>query len=230
MVDCPVSLFLSQKIIFKAMETSTGASPKTYPLQIGISVSSIKPAPTPKSTQSLQVLNSETFRANSITGLRRPVLLWMQEYLFLGIGLTQKSKIQVNLTLERYLWEWNCLSSVEVVAAYHSSLIRDAWRILTNNAKWAKLDFNMASTINLSLTDELRKFIERNCGDDGLYSTPSEFIRDLLREKKERQEAAALRDGVLEGYRDLLEGRTVEFTGDLKASLQEARLKEKSGW
>jgi antitoxin ParD1/3/4 len=88
----------------------------------------------------------------------------------------------------------------------------------------------MASTINLSLTDELRKFIDRNCGDDALYSTPSEFIRDLLREKKESQEAAALRDGVLEGYRDLLEGRTVEFTGDLKAALQEARLKEKSGW
>ena len=51
----------------------------------------------------------------------------------------------------------------------------------------------MASTINLSLTDELRSFIDSNCGDTGLYATPSEFLRDLLREKKERQEAAALR-------------------------------------
>ncbi len=88
----------------------------------------------------------------------------------------------------------------------------------------------MASTINLSLTDELRSFIDSNCGKDGLYATPSEFLRDLLREKKERQEAAAIRDGVLEGYRDLLEGKTLEFKGSLRASLEEAQKREKSGW
>ena len=77
----------------------------------------------------------------------------------------------------------------------------------------------MSSSINLSLTDELRQYIDSNCGDDGLYSTPSEFLRDILREKKDRQEAAALRDGVLQGYQDLIAGRTVEFTGDLRASL-----------
>jgi len=88
----------------------------------------------------------------------------------------------------------------------------------------------MASTINLSLTDELRSFIDENCGDNGLYATPSEFLRDLLRERKQKQEAAALRDSVLEGYRDLMKGRTVEFTGDLKKALNEAKQKEKSGW
>ena len=88
----------------------------------------------------------------------------------------------------------------------------------------------MPSTINLSLTDELRIFIDSNCGDGGLYATPSEFLRDLLREKKERLEAAAIRAGVLEGYRDLIEGRTVEFTGDLCSSLDEAKQREKSGW
>ena len=88
----------------------------------------------------------------------------------------------------------------------------------------------MASTINLSLTDELRSFIDSNCGDTGLYATPSEFLRDLLREKKERQEAAALRDGVLEGYHDLLEGKTVEFKGSLCASLKKAQQYETSGW
>lgn len=88
----------------------------------------------------------------------------------------------------------------------------------------------MASTINLSLTDELRHFIDRNCGDQGLYATPSEFVRDLLREKKERQEAAALRDGVLEGYGDLHEGRSIEYKGDLRSTLSEARQREQSGW
>ncbi len=88
----------------------------------------------------------------------------------------------------------------------------------------------MASTINLSLTNELRAFIDSRCGDDGLYATPSEFLRDLLREKKERLEAAAIRDGVLEGYRDLIESRTIEFTGDLLSSMDEAKQREKSGW
>lgn len=88
----------------------------------------------------------------------------------------------------------------------------------------------MSSTINLSLTSELRNFIDRNCGDGGYYATPSEFLRDLLREKKERMEAAALRDGVLEGYRDLMDGRTIEFQGDLRASLKEAKQREQGGW
>lgn len=48
----------------------------------------------------------------------------------------------------------------------------------------------MSSTLNLSLTDELRSFIERNCRKRTLYSTPSEFVRDVLRNKKERLEAA----------------------------------------
>ena len=86
------------------------------------------------------------------------------------------------------------------------------------------------NTINLSLTDELRSFIDSNCGDNGLYATPSEFLRHLLREKKERQEAAAIRDGVLQGYRDLLEGRTVEFRGNLRSCLNEAKQRELSGW
>jgi len=100
---------------------------------------------------------------------------------------------------------------------------------LTKVAKIGYISF-MPSTINLSLTEELRAFVDRNCGDQGLYATPSEFFRDLLREKKERQEAAAIRDGVLEGYRDLLEGRSVEFDGSLHSALDEASEREQSGW
>lgn len=88
----------------------------------------------------------------------------------------------------------------------------------------------MSSSINLSLTDELRSFVDRNCGDDGLYATPSEFVRDLLREKKERQEAAALRDGVHQAYQDLQAGRVIEFEGDLRANLKAAKQKEIKGW
>jgi antitoxin ParD1/3/4 len=88
----------------------------------------------------------------------------------------------------------------------------------------------MSSSINLALTDELRAFIDRSCGDGTLFATPSEFMRDVLREKKERMEAAEMRDAILEGYRDLIEGRVVEFKGDLRASLKEAQLREKRDW
>ena len=88
----------------------------------------------------------------------------------------------------------------------------------------------MSSTINLSLTDELRAFIDRSCGDGTLYATPSEFLRDLLRKKKERLKAAQIRDGILEGYQDLIAGKVVEFKGDLRQALKEARRREKQGW
>jgi antitoxin ParD1/3/4 len=88
----------------------------------------------------------------------------------------------------------------------------------------------MSSSINLSLTDELRAFIDRNCGDGTLFATPSEFLRQVLREKKERMESAEMRDAILEGYRDLIDGRVVEFKGDLRASLKEAQRREKQAW
>ncbi len=86
------------------------------------------------------------------------------------------------------------------------------------------------SSINLSLTDELRAFIDSNCGDGTLYATPSEFLRDVLREKKNRMDAAATRDAILEGYQDLIEDRTVEFTGDIRKVMKEARKRERNDW
>lgn len=79
----------------------------------------------------------------------------------------------------------------------------------------------MSGSINLSLTDELRKFIDRNTGDGSLYATPSEFIRSLLREKKERQEAAELRHSIIEGYQDAITGRVIRFSGDLRKDMQQ---------
>ncbi len=78
----------------------------------------------------------------------------------------------------------------------------------------------MANSLNLSLTDELRAFIDQNCGDGTLYATPSEFVRDILRRHKSQQEAANVRDAIIEGYQDALAGRTVAFDGDLKGLLK----------
>jgi antitoxin ParD1/3/4 len=91
-------------------------------------------------------------------------------------------------------------------------------------------DIQIVKSINLSLTDELRAFIDQNSGDGTLYSTPSEFLRDVLREKKERMEAAELREGIVEGYRDLIEGRVIEFTGNLRKTMKEAKRRDAKGW
>ena len=80
----------------------------------------------------------------------------------------------------------------------------------------------MASTLNLSLTDELRNFIDSNCGDGTLYATPSEFVRDLLRQKKLQLDAAAARDAILAGYQDALEGRVTPFDGGLRKLLKKS--------
>ncbi|MCU7835378.1 MAG: hypothetical protein KZQ83_08995 [gamma proteobacterium symbiont of Taylorina sp.] len=63
--------------------------------------------------------------------------------------------------------------------------------------------------MNLSLTNELRTFIISNSGDGTDYATPSEFIRSIVREKKEKLEAAALRTAVIEGYQDAIAGRSI---------------------
>ncbi|MCH8921701.1 MAG: hypothetical protein IIA67_00980 [Planctomycetes bacterium] len=77
----------------------------------------------------------------------------------------------------------------------------------------------MGRTLNLSLTDELRAFVDENSGDGTLYATPSEFVRALLRDRKERQQAAEIRDAILEGYQDAIAGRSVEFRGSLRELL-----------
>ncbi len=79
----------------------------------------------------------------------------------------------------------------------------------------------MGSSINLSLTDELRAFVDANSGEGTRHATPGEFVRELLRQEKSRQDAAAARDAILEGYQDAIEGRTHLFTGDLRSLLKE---------
>ncbi len=81
----------------------------------------------------------------------------------------------------------------------------------------------MSSTLNLSLTDELRAFVDSSSGDGTLYATPSEFVRDLLRQRKAHEEATQVRQGILEGYQDALTGRTVEFKGDLKSLMAKVK-------
>lgn len=87
----------------------------------------------------------------------------------------------------------------------------------------------MAKTesLNIALTDEMKKFVSSQSGSGTLYSTPSEYVRDLIRHEKDRQEAAAIRNAIIQGYSDVIYSRTHKFSGDLIADLK-AHKKRKS--
>lgn len=81
----------------------------------------------------------------------------------------------------------------------------------------------MSNARKLSLTDALRAFVDQNSGDGTLFTTPGEFVRSVLREKKmERLEAARVRAAILEGYQDAIEKRTVSSHGNLRPLFQQS--------
>ncbi|TQV82778.1 ribbon-helix-helix domain-containing protein [Aliikangiella coralliicola] len=62
----------------------------------------------------------------------------------------------------------------------------------------------MSSSLNLSLTEELRDFVDSRTGDSGLYATPSEYLRDLIRRDMESQKTVV---HVLDGLSDIKHNR-----------------------
>lgn len=48
----------------------------------------------------------------------------------------------------------------------------------------------MPSTINLQLTDHLRQYVDSRTSDFDIYSTPSEYLRDLIRRDMEKRQAS----------------------------------------
>jgi antitoxin ParD1/3/4 len=62
----------------------------------------------------------------------------------------------------------------------------------------------MAKALNVSLTEPLREFIDRRTGEGGIFATPSEYLRALIRQDMEQMDVV---DHVLAGLRDVGEGR-----------------------
>ena len=54
----------------------------------------------------------------------------------------------------------------------------------------------MSSSLNVQLTDALRKYVDERASDKDVYATPSEYIRDLIRQDMQDR-AVAL--NILEG-------------------------------
>jgi antitoxin ParD1/3/4 len=86
------------------------------------------------------------------------------------------------------------------------------WHLLTSIASMGVLRYRqistkepiVSSTLNVQLTDALRKYVDERASDKDVYATPSEYIRDLIRQDMQDR-AVAL--NILEGLGDLRHGR-----------------------
>ena len=62
----------------------------------------------------------------------------------------------------------------------------------------------MSSSLNISLTDELRSYVNSRASDADVYATPSEYIRDLIRQDMENRHIVT---HVMHGLDDARQGR-----------------------
>ena len=88
----------------------------------------------------------------------------------------------------------------------------------------------MSDRINARLSQPLAEFVDRMVGEAGLYETPSEYVRDLIRRDMERRDGQFVQDAILTGYRDLAAGRVFASTGNFKADMAMLDRKEVDGW
>lgn len=65
----------------------------------------------------------------------------------------------------------------------------------------------MTSSLNVQLTNELRRYIDMRASDEDVYSTPSEYIRDLVR--RDMEEWTIVSD-VLQGHKEVRAGTFVK--------------------
>lgn len=83
------------------------------------------------------------------------------------------------------------------------------WHLLISIATAGKMQpsdeifpecLTLSSSLNVQLTDALRKYVDERASDKDVYATPSEYIRDLIRQDMQDR-AIAL--NVLQGLADL---------------------------
>lgn len=84
--------------------------------------------------------------------------------------------------------------------------------------------------INARLSQPLADFVEQMVGPSGLYETPSEYIRDLIRRDMERRGDRVVPEAILEGYRDLAAGRLFTSSGDFAIDMAALDQREANGW
>ncbi len=67
-------------------------------------------------------------------------------------------------------------------------------------------------------------------GPAGLYATPGDYIRDLIRCDMELRGGRLAREAIFGGYRDLADGAVFASTGDFATDMVLLDDKEAAGW
>ncbi len=83
--------------------------------------------------------------------------------------------------------------------------------------------------ISARLTDPLAQHVERVVGPNGLYKTPDEYVRALIRRDME-SEAYQVYSAILEGFQDIADGRYFKSSGDWEEDKKIFEEKEAQGW
>ncbi|WP_298292665.1 ribbon-helix-helix domain-containing protein [Thiomonas sp.] len=88
----------------------------------------------------------------------------------------------------------------------------------------------MPERFNARLSQPLAEFVDRMVGETGLYETPSEYVRDLIRRDMKRRDGQFVQESILAGYHDVAAGRVFASSGDFKADMAVLDRKEADGW
>jgi antitoxin ParD1/3/4 len=88
----------------------------------------------------------------------------------------------------------------------------------------------MSDRINARLPRPLAEFVDRMVGEAGLYETPSEYVRDLIRRDMECRGGQLIQDAILSAYRDRAAGRVFVSAGDFKTDMAVLDRKDVDGW
>lgn len=87
----------------------------------------------------------------------------------------------------------------------------------------------LSTRINARLSGPLAAFVERMVSKAGLYETPSEYVRDLIRRDMETRGERLEQDAILAGYRDVASGAVMPSTGDFHRDMKTLAKKEADG-
>ena len=87
----------------------------------------------------------------------------------------------------------------------------------------------MNDRINARLSKPLAEHVNRMVGKDGLFETPSEYLRSLIRRDME-SDASKVYSAIIEGFEDIVEGRYLESSGDWKKDKALFESRETEGW
>ena len=86
-----------------------------------------------------------------------------------------------------------------------------------------------SNRVNARLTEPLARHVARVVGPEGIYETPSEYIRSLIRRDME-SETYQIYNAILEGFQDIEEKRFFKGSGDFKKDMAVLSQKEASNW